>query len=236
MTLLRMVFFGQLLVMLPVLGLFLATPAGLGTLYLLVMLVPAALATGIYALWQAWRYPPHRLLALATLTTPVVVLATPFVREALALEPVPGPVLAVCATVLAAGGLLALLAGRRRWDTGRIFRAPRFNYWLLATIACALLLIWLPAVGWLAVRGFTGDAGEPIDGNTLRTAALTYFAVVSVPALAVMVFGLLYAPVGLLRNPSARILHAGQLASALLLMVSLGLVALGLGLALINPG
>jgi hypothetical protein len=233
MTLLRFVFFGQLLVMLPALGLFLGTPSSLGTLYLVVLLTPVALATGIYALWQAWHYPPRRTLALGTLATAVVVMATPFVRDALGLGTLPGPVLAAGALAAAAAGFVALLAGRRRWDNDRLFRASGFNYSLLIALACALLLIWLPPVAWLASRG---TAAEPVDVDALRTAALMYLPIMATPGLIVMVFSLLYAPVGLMRNPSARLLHLSQLALALLLMASLGIAAFGLALALANPG
>ena len=49
MTRLWAVFWVQLVLMLPALGLFLATPASLGTLYLLVLLAPVGLASSAYA-------------------------------------------------------------------------------------------------------------------------------------------------------------------------------------------
>ncbi|MGI9342005.1 MAG: hypothetical protein ACR2QV_04105 [Gammaproteobacteria bacterium] len=233
MTLLRFVFVGQLLVMLPALGLFLGTPSSLGTVYLVVLLTPVALATSIYALWQAWHYPPRRALALGTLATAVVVMATPFVRDALGLGTLPGPALAAGVVAAAAVGLIMLLAARRRWDNERLFRASGFNYALLIALAAALLLIWVPPIAWLASRG---TAAEPVDVDALRLAAIMYLPIMSTPGLIVMIFSLLYAPAGLFRNPSARLLHLGQLALALLLMASLGIAAFALLLAVVNPG
>lgn len=233
MTRLWAVFWVQLVLMLPALGLFLATPASLGTLYLLVLLAPVGLASSAYAAWQAWRYPPRRGLALATVATPAFVLGTPFLFSALGLEPVSGPVLALAALAAASGIVLSLLFARRHWQAGALFQRRGFNGVLLAVMFVALLMLWLPPAGWLATDGFGQGAS---DGTNVRIAALTYYPMTGALALPIAFFGLLYAPAGLLRNPSARLAHAGQLICALALLGSLGLVLFGLLLAVANPG
>ena len=233
MTRLYGVFLGQLVLMLPALGLFLATPANLGTLYLLALLVPVGLACSAYALIEARRYPARRGLAAATVGISVAVPGTPFLMGALGLDLVPAPVLALAAVVATSGLTLNFIAKRRRWSAESLFRRGGFNTSLLLLLAATLLSLWLPPAGWLATDGFGQGAS---DGSGVRAAALTYYPVIGGPAALIAFFSLVYAPVGLLRNPSARAAHAGQLICALALLGSLGLMVLGLFLALANPG
>jgi len=236
MTALRTVFIGQLLLLLPAWVAFATQPAGLGTLYLIVWVAVLGFAVAIFAVWQAMRHTGAWPLALLSIVATLVIVATPFVIDALDLPLVPLPVViaaGVVMTILAAG---VLLSKRKRWQPGTLFSGRKFNTRILISIAVAIALIWVPIVVWLAA-GYGAELGESTSkDNATRAAFMVYYASLSLPASVLVSFSLLFAAVGMLRSSGSRLIHAGQLAGSLVLLISLGFVAGGIALGMVNPG
>lgn len=63
-----------------------------------------------------------------------------------------------------------------------------------------------------------------------------YFVSVAGPALLLSLFTLLYAPVGLVRNTGAKLVHFGQLMVALVTLPSLAVGGFVASVTFLNPG
>ncbi|XOV83497.1 MAG: hypothetical protein ACFHXK_22015 [bacterium] len=236
MSLIRFVYIVQLAVMLPTWVIFVTQPASLGTLYLVVCTIALGIAVGLFAAWQARRKPAVGNFAKYSVLTTLFCVSTPFIIGTLEFQPLPFPFLIAATLVLAFAMAGLQLAKGKRWQPGKLFRGRRFNNGLLISIVATLVFIWVPVVVWLA-SGQGGQLGaSQSHANATRSAFLIYYACISLPAVAVLGFSLLFPLVALLRNPDSRLIHMGQLAGSLVLLVSLGFVAGGIGLALVNPG
>ncbi len=66
--------------------------------------------------------------------------------------------------------------------------------------------------------------------------AALYLVAVAIPAVCLSLFMLLYAPVGLFRNRDGRVIHLGQLITALVLLATLASLAMVGSILMVNPG
>ncbi len=99
-----------------------------------------------------------------------------------------------------------------------------------------LVLYWIPIIAWLYLQDSVKLPTNISDrDNVLRVGAI-YFVTVAGPALILSLFAILYAPVGLFRNPGGRLAHTGQLVLALTTLVSLTVGAFAVAIAMFNPG
>lgn len=215
---------------------FVAQPLGLGTLYLLAYIVALGVAVAAFAVWQSRRTPEARPLAVYSLIATALTVATPFVIDALNLPPMPPQTVAAAALVLMLLVIAGLLIRRKRWQPGAMFTGRAFNKTVLISVMIAVALIWAPLVVWLAAGNGAELGTSPARDNATRTAFFVYYLSLSVPASVLVAFTLLFSLAGLVRHAGARLIHTGQLACSLVLIASLGVVAGGLGLALVNPG
>lgn len=235
MTLLRSVFIIQIFLMAPVFVFFLATPAHLGTLLLVGALLPVGAVTVLIAAWHGIRYPERRRLALAMLVTSSVCIGTPFVLETTSTGPVPPAQLVLAAVALLVVASMVLLARSSSWAREGGFAKSPFNLWLLQAMGVAFALLWFPAIGWLASVPIRERLSK-LDIDTVVSATVVYYLPVSAIALCLSLFCLVYAPVGLFRNPVSRSVHVVQIVLALLLLASLAAGSVVVGIFMFNPG
>jgi len=236
MILLRVIFIAQLVIMLPVFAVLLVTPVYLGTVAIYVYLTPIALAAALYALWQFIKHPARRRLAAATLATPVLCLGTPVVVYWLNGGPIAPAVLVVAVLALLAIAAVVLLATADQWRGAGMFASKHFNYGCLVALGALLLTLWFPIVAGLAASDAISLPTDIAERDQVYRVAALYFIAVAVPAVCVSIFALLYAPVGLVRNRGGRLVHLGQLITALLLLTSLTAVAFAVSVFMVNPG
>ena len=222
--------------MLPAFASLLTTPVYLGTVAIYIYLVPVGLAAATYALWRLARHPAEKRLAAATLATPLICLGAPIGVHWLVGGPVTPVVLVVAILALLAIAFVVLLATTDQWRGKGMFASKPFNSVCLVALGTLLLLLWFPIIAALAA----GNAIELPDAMAERDRvfgmAALYFIAVAIPAVGLSLFALLYAPVGLVRNPGGRLVHVGQLLTALLLLASVTAVAFSVSLFLVNPG
>lgn len=233
---LRVLFIAQLVMMLPVFAVLLVTPVYLGTVAIYVYLTPIGLAAAVYALWQVIKHPARRRLAAATLATPVLCLGTPVVVYWLNGGPLAPALLVVAVLALLAIAAVVLLATTDQWHGAGMFASSNFNYGCLVALGALLLTLWFPIIAGLAASGSVSLPTEIAERDQVYRAAALYFIAVAVPAVCLSIFTLLYAPVGLVRNRGGRLVHLGQLVTALLLLTSLTAVAFAVSILLVNPG
>ena len=234
MTVLRVVFFAQLLVMLSAFAMLVVTPVSLRTVGLMLELVIVAAVLLVFALWQFIRHPSRRGWALATAATPLVCLTVPFLITRLnggAIEPV---ALLIGVITIAVFVFVVLLSRPGLWGVGGVFNNKRRNRALLIALGVLLALYWLPLIG-LSHESISLPSDLQARDRVLQVAGI-YLASVAGPGFLLAVFALLYAPIGLMRNPGGRLLHVGQLVVALLILGSLAIGALVIGIAMVNPG
>ena len=233
---LRVIFIAQLVIMLPVFALLLVTPVYLGTVAIYVYLTPIGLAAALYALWQFIKHPARRRLAGATLATPVLCLGAPVVVYWLNGGPVAPAVLVVAVLALLAIAGVVLLATTDQWHGAGMFASRKFNYGCLVALGALFLMLWFPIVAGLAASDAISLPTEIAELDQVYSVAALYFIALAVPAACLSIFTLLYAPVGLVRNRGGRVVHLGQLVSALLLLISLTAVAFAVSVFMVNPG
>jgi hypothetical protein len=236
MIVLRIVFIAQLVLMLPAFAFFVATPANLHTAILLLYLLPVGCVLALYALWQFKTHPDRRRLAMATAATPLLCLALPFGIVSLNGGPVAPALLISAITVLLAAALLVLLGRTDQWRNTRVFANRHFNLVYLMALGLLLALLWLPVLAWLGGRESIPMPTDLAGRDPIIRIASLYFIAIAVPSIGLSVFALFYAPVGLVRNPAGRVIHAGQLLAALLLLVSLAALAFAVFIGMLNPG
>lgn len=236
MVLLRVIFIAQLVLMLPAFAYLLLTPVHLGTLAVLFYLVPVGLVAALVAVWQFMRYPPGRRLAVATAATPFLCLAAPLGLTKLNGGPVASGVLILAVIALLVIAALVLLSKTGQWRGTGLFANRQFNRVIVITIGVLFLLLWFPIIAWLASDGSYSLPSNMVDRDQVLKAGVLYFIAIAVPGLSVSLFALLYAPVGLVRNPDGRVVHFGQLIAALLLLASLIGVAFAVFVSMFNPG
>ena len=236
MIVLRLVFLAQLLVMLSGWTILVATPVDFHTLALMFYLVIIAAVVLVYALWQAIRHPARRRWAVATAATPLLCLTTPFFLVWLNGGPIHPAVLVGLVIVSGVVACFILLARSEQWRDDGMFAKHHFNVGFLATLVALLVLYWIPIIGWLYAQDTVSLPRDIRERDQILRVVGIYYASVAGPALLLSLFTVLYAPIGLVRNPRGRIIHAGQLLIALLALASLTVGAFALGVAMINPG
>ncbi len=236
MILLRVIFIFQLVLMLPAFAYLLLTPAHLGTLALLFYLVPIGLLASLVALWQFIRQPNRRRLAAAIFATPFLCLAAPLGITSLSGGPVAPAVLIVAVVALIIVAALVLLSNTGQWREAGLFANRRFNMAIVIALSVFFLLLWFPIIAWLSSDTAYSLPSNMVDRNQVVKAGALYLIALAVPGFCLSVFSLLYAPVGLVRNPGGRVAHFGQLVMALILLASLLAVALAVFVGMINPG
>jgi hypothetical protein len=234
--LLRIIFITQLVIMLPVFAVLLVTPVYLGTVAIYIYITPIGLAVALYALWQLVKHPSRRRLAAATLATPFLCLGAPVVLYWLNGGPVAPVVLIVAVLALLAIAAIVLLATTDQWRGAGMFANRNFNYGCLVALGALLLMLWFPIVVGLAASDAISLPTDIAERDQVYSVAALYFIAVAVPAVCLSIFTLLYAPVGLVRNRGARVVHLGQLITALLLLTSLTAVAFVVSIFMVNPG
>ncbi|MFK8031285.1 MAG: hypothetical protein AB8G18_13700 [Gammaproteobacteria bacterium] len=102
-----------------------------------------------------------------------------------------------------------------------------------------LLLLALnlaPIIAWLYLQGSISLPGTVAEREHVFRMGAVYVVLVAGPALILSLFTMLYALVGLLRNPAGRLIHLGQLVLALITLALLSAGAFALVIAVINPG
>jgi hypothetical protein len=228
MILLRVLFIAQLVLMLPAFAFLLLTPVHLGTVAVVRYLAPFGLSAALFASWQLIKHADRRSLAAATAATPFLCLAAPFAINSLNGGPVgPAvPIIALIALIVAAA--LVLLSNTGRWRGCGLFANRRFNLAIFVALGVLFLLLWFPIIAWFASEQSYLLPSNLIDRDNVVQAGVIYCIAIAVPGLCLSLFALLYAPVGLLRNPGARVVHFGQFVMALLLLASLIFVAFGI--------
>lgn len=237
MTLLaRAVLVFQLLLMLPALLSLSSRPLDFGALGTMALLVPIGGAASLFGAWLWWFHPVHRRVAAAIVVTPFVGLLLPVVLQRLIGGPVPPWTLIVFVLVSIVVAAAMLLGKAANWRAGGVFATRKFNRLLLTAMVALLVLLWAPALGWLALREVVRLPAALVAPDAWVRGGATYLGAVAVPALLLSCFALIYAPLGLVRSAGARSMHGGQLTCALLTLASLALAAFGIGVAAINPG
>lgn len=236
MILLRVVFIAQLLVMLPVFALLLVTPANLGTVGIYLYLVPVGVATTLFALWRIVRHPAERRLAAATIASPVICLGLPVAVYSVHGGPVAPAVLIVAVLVLMVIAALLLLGRTDQFRGTGWFANKRFNVSFLVALAVLLLMLWFPILVGLATQQSITLPTDMADRDRIITVATLYLKAVAIPATCLSLIALLYAPVGLVRNRGGRMIHLGQLVTALLVLSSLAAIVVAIFIFLVNPG
>jgi hypothetical protein len=234
--LLRFIFIAQLIVMLPVFALLLVTPANLGTVGIYLFLVPAGVVISLIALWRFIRHPAERRLAAATIATPVICLGVPVAVYSLHDGPVAPVVLVVAVLVLLVIAALALLGKTDQFRGTGLFANRRFNVSCLVALCVLLLMLWLPVITVLAGQHLDALPTAMAERDRIIAAAKLYLMAVAIPAACLSLFTLLYAPVGLVRNRGRRLIHLGQLLSALLLLATVAWIAMVVFILMVNPG
>ena len=236
MILLRVIFIAQLVLMLPAFASLLVTPANLGTVAIYFYLVPVGVAATLFALWRFIKHPAERRLAIATLATPLVCLGLPVVVYSLNGGPVAPAVLIVGVLVLLVIAALALLGKTDQFRGSGFFANRRFNVSYLVALGVLLLMLWFPIIIGLAANQSISLPTDIADRDRIITVAALYLVAVAIPAVCLSLFTLLYAPVGLFRSHDGRLLHLGQLLTALLLLATLAAVAFAVSILMVNPG
>jgi len=192
--------------------------------------------TSLIALWRFIHYPAERRLAAATIATPLVCLGMPVAVYSLHGGPVAFAVLVGAVLVLLAIAALALLGKTDQFRGTGLFANRRFNISCLAALAVLLLMLWLPTFATLAAIQADTLPTNMVARDRIIMAAKVYLLAVAIPATGLSLFSLLYAPVGLVRNRGARVLHFGQLVVALLLLATMAWIAMVVLILLVNPG
>ena len=236
MILLRVTFIAQLVLMLPAFAFLLVTPIHLGTVAMYFYLIPIGSVAAIYALWQFIKHPARRRLAAATIATPVLCLGVPVGVYWLNGGPVAPAVLVAAVIALLVIAALVLLGRTDQWRGAGMFASKRFNYGFLIALGALLLMLWFPVIVGLAASETISLPADIADRDRIYSVAALYFIAVSVPAMCLSLFTLLYAPAGLVRNRGGRVIHLGQLITALLLLTSLIAVAFAVSIFMFNPG
>lgn len=236
MTILRIAFFAQLAIMLPAFVSMIAAAASFGSLALFFYVLPPGAVFFLYALWQFFRHPDRRRLALATAATPLFCLGGPILFHNLHNGPLPPAILIPAIAIVIAVSIYTLLGRTQQWR-GTGWSANRLlnrNY--LLSLLLVLALLWLPAIAWLGWH----DAIALPKNNAERDVYIRiigyYFIGVAAPAACLSVFGMFYAPVGLFRSADGRLLHVGQLLLSLLVLLTLVVMVLVAWLGAANPG
>lgn len=236
MIFLRVVFVAQLILMLPVFATLLVTPPHLGTVAIYLYLTPVAIVTVVFAVWQFIKHSDRRRLAAAIVATPVVCLGAPIVIYSLNGGPLPPAVLVVTVLILLTIAALVLLGKTDQWRGTGLFANKSFNISCLIGLGAFLLMLWFPIIVGLAANQSISFPTNIADRDRIYSVAALYLIAVGLPAVCLSLFTLLYAPVGLVRNPGGRLLHLGQLISALLLLATLTAVAFAVFIFMVNPG
>jgi len=236
MILLRIIFIAQLILMLPVFAFLLVTPPHLGTVAIYFYLTPVAIIAVLFALWQFIKHPIRRRLAGATIATPVVCLGAPVFMYSLNGGPMPPALLVIAVLVLLVIAALVLLGKTDQWHGTGMFANRRFNVGCLVALGALLLMLWFPIIVGLAANQSISLPTNIADRDRIYMVAGLYLMAVAVPAVCLSLFTMLYAPVGLVRNRGGRVLHLGQLLTALLLLATLTAVAFAVSVLLVNPG
>lgn len=236
MILLRVIFIAQLVLMLPAFAYLLLTPAHLGTLAMLVYLVPIGTFAASFALWHFVKYPVRRRLAAATIATPFFSLGMPLGITSINSGPVAPAVLVLAVVAFIVIAAFVLLSKTASWRGTGLFANKPFNLAFVIGLGVLLVLLWFPIIAWLASdRSYELPSNMAERDQILKAGAL-YLIAIAVPGVCMSLFALLYAPIGLVRNPAGRFAHFGQLVLALMLLASLILVAFGAFVGMINPG
>jgi hypothetical protein len=236
MILLRTIAGIQLAFILAAAAYFLLVPTDIYTALLVFFGLPACALIAIYAGYQSYRHADRRGLGLATIATPVIGFTLPFVITGAYGGPLPPLPVVLIAMMAAALGAAALLAKRGGWMAQGRFVKPGLNQGLAIAMLALLALLWLPMIGIVATAGnITLPLAGSVSDTNLRLGA-AYFGTVSALGLATGLFGVVFAPVGLLRNPGGRLLHAVQLVLTLLLFATVGIVVVTAWLFMLNPG
>jgi hypothetical protein len=222
--------------MLPAFASLLVTPAHLGTVMIYFYLIPLGIVAALIGLWQFAKHPASRRLAAATIATPFVCLGAPAVVYSLNGGPVAPAVLVVAVLALLVIAALVLLGTTDQWRGTGLFASKRFNLICLVALGALFLTLWFPIIVGVAANQPISWPTDIADRNQIITVAALYLIAVAVPAVCLSLFTLLYAPVGLFRNPGGRLLHLGQLIIALALLGSLTAVAFAISILVINPG
>ncbi len=236
MTLLRFVFGLQLCLVMAVAIRFLITRPDFSTLGLFIYGSLFCFAIALYAGYQAIRHPPRRRLAAMTIATPLIGFTLPFLIQRLVGGPVAPGTAAIAALIAGGVGLIVVINRSGFREAGKGFRRPGVNGLLTAVMIGILALLWLP-IGYLVSSA--GEVSLPLAAHYSDAglaAASKFFLITSVLAAITGVGALLYAPVGLIRNTGARIVHVAQLVLALALLATVGLIAFVAALAVSNPG
>lgn len=236
MILLRVMFISQLVLMLPVFAALLVTPVHLGTVMIYLYLTPVGVVVSLFALWHIIKHPARRRLAAATIATPILCLGAPVLVYQLNGGPVHPAVLIIAVIVFLAIAALILLGKTDQWRGVGVFASRRFNLSCLIALGVLFLMLWFPIIAGLAASNSISLPTNMADRDRIYSAAALYFIAVALPSVCLSLFTLLYAPVGLVRNRGGRVIHLGQLITALLLLASLTAVAFAVSIFLLNPG
>ena len=236
MILSRAIFIAQLVLMLPAFALLLVTPASLNTVLIYFYLVPVGIAATLFALWRFARHPAERRLAAATLATPIVCLGLPMLVYSVNGGPVTPTLLVAAVLALLVFAALLLLGKTDQFRGTGLFASKRFNVGCLVALCALLLMLWFPIVVGLAASQSIVLPTDIADRDRIITVAALYLLAVAIPAVCLSLFMLLYAPVGLFRNRDGRLIHLGQLITALVLLATLAAVAFAVSILMVNPG
>jgi hypothetical protein len=236
MIILRIVFFAQLTIMLPAFVSLIATQASFGSLALFFYLLLPGAVIMLYALWQFFRHPDRRRLALATAATPLLCLGGPILYHNLHDGPVPPQFLIPAIIAVVAIAIYTLLGRSGQWRGAGLFASRPLNMNYLLSLCLLLALLWVPLIAWLAWQDAISLPRSIAERDVYIRIVGYYFIAVAVPAACLAVFGLFYSPVGLVRNAEGRAVHFGQLALSLLLLATLAALAIALLIAAANPG
>ena len=236
MILLRAVFVVQLVLMLPAFAYLLLTPVHLGTLAVSLYLVPTGLAAVLFALWQFARHPARRRLAAATAATPFLCLAAPMGIYSLNDGPVAPAVLIMAVIALLVVAAVVMMSKTEQWRGTGLFANRQFNLAIVVALGVLLLLLWFPIIAWLASDRSYALPSNMLDRDQVLKAGALYLIAIAVPGTCLALFALLYAPIGLVRNPGGRLAHLGQLVLTLMLLISLIGVAVAAFVGMLNPG
>jgi hypothetical protein len=108
------------------------------------------------------------------------------------------------------------------------------NY--LLSLLLVLALLWLPAIVWLGWRDAIALPKNIAERDVFIRIIGYYLIGVAAPAACLSLFGMFYAPVGIVRNAGGRLLHVGQLLLSLLLLLTLAVMIIVAWLGAANPG
>jgi hypothetical protein len=203
-------------------------------------LVAAAIALPSipYALWQGIRHPERRGLSAVMLVLSLLTIGLPLILSELGLLPLsltggPFPVMAVLVIGLFLG-LLWLFARRSLWAQDRFWLGMGFNSALLVLLLVFLVLAAAPFI-LASVMGFAPPLGSQRQG--LSVDAVLFHAIgIGIPGLLLVLFALPFSLAGLWRNRARAMIHAGQLAAVLVLLILLVVEAGLLSILMVNPG